>query len=127
MGNLEIEGVPSTTHRITIRWFDLKREAERKTNIYLHLLWDSSDQSLIGIKIDGLGDFKHINKALFREYCRELTVRLTAKEIDMAYVCDRWIAQRFEPDGFCDQVNGMVLSPLDAAAKLMNIRYRRAE
>jgi hypothetical protein len=120
---MEHEGLPSTTHRITIRWLDPKREIMRKTNLYLHLIWGAEDKRLVGVKIDGLHDFKHINKALFREYCRELSERLIASEIDLQYICNRWMAQRFEPEGFCDQLGAPVLSPLDAAAKILQRRY----
>jgi hypothetical protein len=123
LNEIEHEGLPSTTHRITIRWLDPKREVMRKTNLYLHLIWGGEDHRLVGVKIDGLGDFKHINKALFREYCRELSERLVSGEIDLEYICQRWIAQRFEPEGFCDQLGAHVLSPLDAAAKIMKGRY----
>lgn len=119
---LMCEGLPSTTHQISIRWLDPKREIMRRTSLYLHLVW-GEDGRLVRVKIDGLRDFKHINRALFREYCRELSERLATGEIDLNYVCDRWMAQRFEPEGYCDQLKAPVLSPLDAAAKIMMRRY----
>ena len=121
---LEVEGVPSTTHKISIHWLHTKSGTMREANIYFHLLWNPVDNCLVGIKMDGLRDFKHMSKALFREYCRELTERLQRKEIDLQYICQRWIVQRFEPAGMCPQINGIALSPLDAAAKFFMARYK---
>ena len=124
------EGVPSTTHKITILWFDPKREGQMSTNVYFHLLWDLpldiqtyTSQRLIGIDVDGLRNFRHTSKALFREYCRELSERLKRNEIDLDYICKRWIVQRFAPEGHCTQLGKPVLSPLDAAAQIFAKRY----
>lgn len=121
MDTVDRKGVPSTTFKIEIRWYDTKHRREKRTSFFLHLLWNG--EQLIGLKMDGLREFKTMNRALFREYCRELSERLQDGQIDLNYVCQRWIAQTFDPEGYCPQLEAMVRSPLDAAAKVLIKRY----
>jgi hypothetical protein len=118
-------GLPSTTHKVEIKaWLPPDGEAPMDVNLFVHLTWaDEERTQLVGIDCDGLNAQASTVKALARELCLQLTERLERKEIDLRYICDRWIAQRFEPAGICPQINGTAKSVLDAAAKLMLERY----
>jgi len=118
---LTTTGLDTVTHKITISWLNPENEKICPVKAYFHLVWH--ENKLVGIDFDGLPTQTFFGKALLRENCRELTARLQDGKIDMEYICNRWIAQSFPPDGYCEQTNGMVKSVLDAAAKVFIGRY----
>jgi len=118
---LTTDGIPSITHKISIQWLNPETGKVYPAKAYFHLIW--FEGKLIGIDFDGLNAQVSSSKAVLREYCRELSERLRREEIDLEYICDRWIAQRFAPEGYCDQTKGMVTSILDAASKVLRKRY----
>ncbi|MCU0691374.1 MAG: hypothetical protein MUF54_08230 [Polyangiaceae bacterium] len=117
------EGLPSTTHKVEIRsWQPPDGGSPVDVNFFVHLVW-GQDGRLHGIDCDGLNGQAGVVKALARELCRELSQRIEHEEIDLNYICERWVAQRFEPAGICPQVPGIVSSVLDGAAKVLRSRY----
>ena len=123
---LETDGLSSTTHKLTII-LDKPRGAVVSIDAYFTLTWSGTpglSGELYNIALAGLPKSPHALKAVLREYCAELSKRLKLKEIDLQYICERWIVQRFEPCGYCSQLEGReVHSILDAAAKYFMRRY----
>jgi hypothetical protein len=67
------------------------------------------------------------NKNLIEIVCVHASELLQSGERTLLEVTSKWIGTRFEPSGYCDAVknaicNGKVTSPLDAFAKLIQLK-----
>ena len=120
------EGLKSTTFKVTVKGWTSPEGDIMDVNGFFHLVWDSVGD-LVEIHFDGLNPQAANAKAIIREYCRELSERLSTRAIGLLYICDRWVGQRFEPSGYCPQAHGMVTSILDAASRVFRKRYNLME
>lgn len=114
----------STTYKVEIAPWIADDGRVMDVTAFFHIIWADREKTRpVGIDFDGLNAQAGVAKAALRELCRELSQRLAKGEIDLNYICDRWIAQRFEPAGPCPQLEGrFVFSILDGAAKLLSQR-----
>ena len=118
------QGLPCTTFKLGINHWEGEDGRVVRVRAYFHLFWkDESKTVPVGIDFDGLNAEAGVAKAALRELCRELTVRMSEGQIDLGYMAQRWIAQRFEPAGYCEQVNGNIKSVLDGFARVLNRRF----
>ena len=115
----------SETLKISILWAGSNSGEPRKIRAYFHLIL-RPDDTVCGITFDGFTEFSATTKSVMREYCRELSERLDAEQIDLDYIIQRWRGQWFEPEGYCHQTCDMRKSILDAAAiRLSEWKERR--
>ena len=127
-GIWKTEGLRSTTFKVEVKSWIADDGRVMDVNAYFHLLWaydpTIGEERLVGIDFDGMNAQAGLAKAALRELCRELSQRLRHGEVGLGHIVDRWVAQRFEPAGYCPQTSGMIKSILDGAAKVLAKRYK---
>lgn len=131
------KGLPGLTQKFTIK-------GPVDYDFYLKLAWCPS----LGIRItkvngelrpkrfDGRLDYVDITVGTAQEHNIRALVELVCKEAYAllrvgAWGTDKlireWRGYPFEPAGYCPQVQGIVKSPIDAAARLIERKRRRWE
>jgi hypothetical protein len=66
-----------------------------------------------------------VTKALVEVACREANELLQRQAWGAADLVAAWRGTRFDPEGVCPQVQGIVTSPLDAAAKWIEMKMQQ--
>jgi hypothetical protein len=65
-----------------------------------------------------------VTKALVEIACRTVNQLLQRGAWDVEDLIAAWRGTRFDPEGVCPQVRGIVSSPLDAAAKWLELKAK---
>ena len=65
-----------------------------------------------------------VTKALVEIVCREANQLLQRGAWDAASLVAAWRGTRFDPEGMCPQVQGLVSSPLDAVARWIEAKIK---
>lgn len=70
---------------------------------------------------------RDVTRALLEVACREASDLLQAGVWDAARLVATWRGTRFDPEGGCAQVQGVVASPLDAAARWIEMKIQEGK
>ena len=68
-----------------------------------------------------------VTKALVERVCRDASELLQRGEWGAMDLIMAWRGTRFDPEGYCRQVNSLVASPLDAAAQWLDFKVKGGE
>jgi hypothetical protein len=68
-----------------------------------------------------------VTKALVEQVCRDANELLQRGEWAVADLIAAWRGTRFDPAGYCRQVDALVASPMDAAARWMELKAKEGE
>lgn len=131
---IRVEGLPGLTQKFTI-------QGAAPYDFYLKLAWSprptryariknqiqpvylSRHLDYVDLTVSGLQE--HNIRALVELACKEAYALLRARVWTVDNLIKEWRGYRFEPSGYCPQVNGIVHSPMDASARLIELRRNR--
>jgi len=143
---MRTRGLPGRTQKFTIHSTLTNAEGEREPYVYgfyLHLAWVPS-----GIRITNVNgvlrpvhytprlDYvdltvaraqAHDIRAVTELMCQEAYALLRSGVWDIDKLVKEWVMRRFEPEGPCPELGGIVKSPIDAAARFIQKRRIRWE
>jgi len=109
------------THGLKGNIFKFTIHSDHMYDFYLQIAEYEDKLDFIAITVSGLHD--HNIRALTEVVCREATRALRQGAYTMDELFSLWRGYRFEPQGYCPQTGGMVTSPLDAAAHILQTKY----
>jgi hypothetical protein len=121
-------GVQSIAHKLTIGDHD----------VYAHIGWHRGRPCWVDLTIthnstrEGSCQSSEANdlatrmiddaRAAMEVICRQASALLQADVWTIDNLIGAWRGTKFQPCGVCDQVKGIVSSPLDAVARLLEVR-----
>ena len=131
------EGLSGLTQKFTIHCRD------GECDFYLKVAWTPSGikitkigkvlkpvhhgRRLAYVDLTAAGSQRHNIRALIELACKEAYALLRHGAWTTDKLVREWRGYPFEPSGYCPQVEGLVRSPMDAAARLIEKRRSRWE
>lgn len=115
---MRTKGLPGVTQKFSI-------EGELTYDFYLKLAWHEYHLDYLDLTVSGAQD--HNIRALVELVCKEAYALLRAEVWTVDKLVREWRGYPFEPMGYCPQLEGIVRSPIDAAARLIERRKPRWE